>query len=197
MRPSDNFNFAPGINKVYVMLCYVMFNKVLTKPVAALFSKAARALELCSSNRELTPGVNFTCVSGRSYRSPGERSVAHWRKSCLCEVQHRGTFILRDLLAHIPTRSMLSFVSAAIRDGGWAAWQVGSCSVTCGSGIRPLARLCLNPAPNECGKFCPGPQSNFQQCTDLPSCCGRLMSVLFLVSLLTLYHPIPAAERRW
>ena len=141
--------------------------------------------------------VYFSCLSGRSYRSSGRRSVAHGRYCCLCEVQHRGTFILRDILAHIPTRSMLPFVSAAIRDGGWAAWQVGSCSVTCGSGIRPLARLCLNPAPNQCGKFCPGQQSKFQQCTVLPRCCGRLMSVLFLVSLLTVYHPIPAPERRW
>jgi len=77
---------------------------------------------------------------------------------------------------------------AAARDGGWSQWRTGACLSTCGSGVKERTRTCTNPAPNQCGQPCPGPGSDYQQCTGLPSCCGRrtFAVVVVVFSLLLL-----------
>ncbi|XP_053385595.1 uncharacterized protein LOC123538565 [Mercenaria mercenaria] len=42
-------------------------------------------------------------------------------------------------------------------DGAWSSWgNWGSCSVTCGGGIRSQTRTCTNPKPSLLGKICDG-----------------------------------------
>ncbi len=50
-------------------------------------------------------------------------------------------------------------------DGGWAAWQpYGTCSRTCGGGVRISTRDCINPAPANGGRFCIGDRTRAQSC---------------------------------
>lgn len=42
-------------------------------------------------------------------------------------------------------------------DGSWGQWETaGSCSRTCGSGVKLLTRECNSPAPENGGRVCPG-----------------------------------------
>ncbi|XP_067886511.1 A disintegrin and metalloproteinase with thrombospondin motifs 3-like isoform X1 [Heterodontus francisci] len=50
-------------------------------------------------------------------------------------------------------------------DGNWGPWsKLGSCSRTCGSGVRFRTRQCDNPAPANSGQDCPGVNYEYQLC---------------------------------
>ena len=48
------------------------------------------------------------------------------------------------------------------------------CSVTCGSGIRTLYRLCSNPSPGLYGDDCPGNSTDVVEC-ELDPCRGNII----------------------
>lgn len=51
------------------------------------------------------------------------------------------------------------------QDGNWGSWsKLGSCSRTCGSGVRFRTRHCNNPAPANGGQDCPGVNYEYQLC---------------------------------
>ncbi|XP_029028836.1 A disintegrin and metalloproteinase with thrombospondin motifs 2-like isoform X2 [Betta splendens] len=51
------------------------------------------------------------------------------------------------------------------QDGSWGPWtSYGSCSRTCGRGLRYRTRLCDNPAPANGGRTCFGNSFEFQLC---------------------------------
>ncbi|XP_072880765.1 A disintegrin and metalloproteinase with thrombospondin motifs 3-like isoform X3 [Hemitrygon akajei] len=51
------------------------------------------------------------------------------------------------------------------QDGNWGSWsKLGSCSRTCGSGVRFRTRQCNNPAPANGGQDCPGLNYEYQLC---------------------------------
>ncbi|KAJ1205956.1 hypothetical protein NDU88_001375 [Pleurodeles waltl] len=51
------------------------------------------------------------------------------------------------------------------QDGGWGSWtKYGSCSRTCGSGVRFRTRQCNNPMPVNGGQDCPGVNFEYQLC---------------------------------
>uniref|UniRef100_A0A665TKS7 ADAM metallopeptidase with thrombospondin type 1 motif, 2 n=1 Tax=Echeneis naucrates TaxID=173247 RepID=A0A665TKS7_ECHNA len=51
------------------------------------------------------------------------------------------------------------------QDGGWGTWSsYGSCSRTCGGGVRFRSRRCDNPAPANGGRTCFGNSYEFQLC---------------------------------
>ncbi|XP_078678214.1 A disintegrin and metalloproteinase with thrombospondin motifs 9-like isoform X2 [Branchiostoma floridae x Branchiostoma belcheri] len=50
-------------------------------------------------------------------------------------------------------------------DGGWGPWsKYGSCSRTCGGGVKYATRECNNPRPLNGGKFCLGRRMKFRSC---------------------------------
>ncbi|XP_035034405.1 A disintegrin and metalloproteinase with thrombospondin motifs 2 [Hippoglossus stenolepis] len=52
------------------------------------------------------------------------------------------------------------------QDGGWGTWSsYGSCSRTCGGGVRFRTRRCDNPAPANGGRTCLGNSYEFQLCS--------------------------------
>ncbi|XP_023254949.1 A disintegrin and metalloproteinase with thrombospondin motifs 2-like [Seriola lalandi dorsalis] len=52
------------------------------------------------------------------------------------------------------------------QDGGWGMWSsYGSCSRTCGGGVRFRTRRCDNPAPANGGRTCFGNSYEFQLCS--------------------------------
>ncbi|XP_040218263.1 A disintegrin and metalloproteinase with thrombospondin motifs 14 isoform X1 [Rana temporaria] len=53
------------------------------------------------------------------------------------------------------------------QDGGWGSWsRFGSCSRTCGGGVRSRSRQCNNPPPAYGGRDCPGPTYEYQMCNN-------------------------------
>ncbi|XP_032698801.1 A disintegrin and metalloproteinase with thrombospondin motifs 3 [Lontra canadensis] len=51
------------------------------------------------------------------------------------------------------------------QDGNWGSWtKFGSCSRTCGTGVRFRTRQCNNPAPINGGQDCPGVNFEYQLC---------------------------------
>ncbi|NXX63719.1 ATS2 metalloproteinase, partial [Scopus umbretta] len=51
------------------------------------------------------------------------------------------------------------------QDGHWGAWsKFGSCSRTCGTGVKYRTRQCDNPHPTNGGRTCVGPSYEFQLC---------------------------------
>ncbi|KAL4631333.1 A disintegrin and metalloproteinase with thrombospondin motifs 2-like [Arapaima gigas] len=51
------------------------------------------------------------------------------------------------------------------QDGNWGMWsKFGSCSRTCGRGVRFKTRECDNPIPANGGRTCLGPKYEFQLC---------------------------------
>ena len=61
-------------------------------------------------------------------------------------------------------------------DGGWSNWKVGSCSVTCGGGVKEKFRICNNPAPSCGGKECIGLKVDTEDCNDF-LCNGQYMHI--------------------
>ncbi|KAM6897258.1 A disintegrin and metalloproteinase with thrombospondin motifs 14 isoform 2-T2 [Xenentodon cancila] len=57
-------------------------------------------------------------------------------------------------------------------DGSWGSWsKFGSCSRTCGGGIRSRSRQCDNPLPAYGGRDCPGSAFDYQMC-NTEECAG-------------------------
>ncbi|RVE59722.1 hypothetical protein OJAV_G00191280 [Oryzias javanicus] len=57
-------------------------------------------------------------------------------------------------------------------DGSWSSWsKFGSCSRTCGGGIRSRSRQCNNPPPAYGGRECPGSSFDYQMC-NTEECAG-------------------------
>ncbi|XP_013920905.1 PREDICTED: A disintegrin and metalloproteinase with thrombospondin motifs 2 [Thamnophis sirtalis] len=53
------------------------------------------------------------------------------------------------------------------QDGNWGAWsKFGSCSRTCGTGVKFRTRQCDNPHPANGGRTCFGPSYEFQLCNN-------------------------------
>ncbi|XP_064320699.1 A disintegrin and metalloproteinase with thrombospondin motifs 14 isoform X4 [Phalacrocorax carbo] len=51
------------------------------------------------------------------------------------------------------------------QDGSWSSWsKFGSCSRTCGGGVRSRSRSCDNPPPAYGGHHCPGATYEYQVC---------------------------------
>ncbi|XP_066205595.1 A disintegrin and metalloproteinase with thrombospondin motifs 14 isoform X3 [Saccopteryx leptura] len=51
------------------------------------------------------------------------------------------------------------------QDGGWSSWtNFGSCSRSCGGGVRSRSRNCDNPFPAYGGRMCSGPTFQYQIC---------------------------------
>ncbi|KAF3695404.1 A disintegrin and metalloproteinase with thrombospondin motifs 3 [Channa argus] len=51
------------------------------------------------------------------------------------------------------------------QDGVWGTWsKYGSCSRSCGTGVRFRTRQCNNPAPSNGGQDCPGVNYEYQLC---------------------------------
>ncbi|XP_042719149.1 A disintegrin and metalloproteinase with thrombospondin motifs 14 isoform X6 [Lagopus leucura] len=51
------------------------------------------------------------------------------------------------------------------QDGSWSSWsKFGSCSRTCGGGVRSRSRSCSNPPPAYGGRNCPGATYEHQVC---------------------------------
>uniref|UniRef100_A0A7M4FX41 ADAM metallopeptidase with thrombospondin type 1 motif 14 n=1 Tax=Crocodylus porosus TaxID=8502 RepID=A0A7M4FX41_CROPO len=51
------------------------------------------------------------------------------------------------------------------QDGSWSSWsKFGSCSRTCGGGVRSRSRSCNNPPPAYGGRNCPGSTYEYQIC---------------------------------
>ncbi|XP_069562091.1 A disintegrin and metalloproteinase with thrombospondin motifs 3 [Brachyistius frenatus] len=51
------------------------------------------------------------------------------------------------------------------QDGAWSSWsKYGSCSRSCGTGVRFRTRQCNNPAPSNGGQDCPGVNYEYQLC---------------------------------
>ncbi|XP_077087671.1 A disintegrin and metalloproteinase with thrombospondin motifs 3 isoform X3 [Siphateles boraxobius] len=51
------------------------------------------------------------------------------------------------------------------QDGAWGAWSKhGSCSRSCGTGVRFRTRQCNNPVPSNGGQDCPGVNYEYQLC---------------------------------
>ena len=53
-------------------------------------------------------------------------------------------------------------------DGGWSDWSTGSCSVTCGGGVKEKFRVCNNPTPFCQGKNCNGTNLETEECNEHP-----------------------------
>uniref|UniRef100_A0A672PEE4 ADAM metallopeptidase with thrombospondin type 1 motif 14 n=1 Tax=Sinocyclocheilus grahami TaxID=75366 RepID=A0A672PEE4_SINGR len=57
-------------------------------------------------------------------------------------------------------------------DGGWSSWgKFGSCSRTCGGGVRSRSRQCNNPVPAYGGRDCTGTTFDYQVC-NIEDCPG-------------------------
>ncbi|XP_012865822.1 PREDICTED: A disintegrin and metalloproteinase with thrombospondin motifs 9 [Dipodomys ordii] len=54
-------------------------------------------------------------------------------------------------------------------DGSWGGWShFGSCSRTCGGGIKTAIRECNRPEPKNGGKYCVGRRMKFKSCNTEP-----------------------------
>ena len=64
-----------------------------------------------------------------------------------------------------------------ISDGGWSDWgSFGTCSVTCGVGVKIRSRTCSNPKPSLEGKHCQGSPVQVAVCSKNPCPGNRLYS---------------------
>uniref|UniRef100_A0A8B9SC05 ADAM metallopeptidase with thrombospondin type 1 motif 9 n=1 Tax=Apteryx owenii TaxID=8824 RepID=A0A8B9SC05_APTOW len=62
---------------------------------------------------------------------------------------------------------------APVLDGAWGTWSpFGTCSRTCGGGIKTAIRECNRPEPKNGGKYCVGRRMKFKSCNTEP--CSKL-----------------------
>uniref|UniRef100_A0A8C3NAR5 Peptidase M12B domain-containing protein n=3 Tax=Passeriformes TaxID=9126 RepID=A0A8C3NAR5_GEOPR len=62
---------------------------------------------------------------------------------------------------------------APVTDGAWGTWSpFGTCSRTCGGGIKTAIRECNRPEPKNGGKYCVGRRMKFKSCNTEP--CSKL-----------------------
>ncbi|XP_059571400.1 A disintegrin and metalloproteinase with thrombospondin motifs 9 isoform X2 [Alligator mississippiensis] len=62
---------------------------------------------------------------------------------------------------------------APVTDGAWGSWSpFGTCSRTCGGGIKTAVRECNRPEPKNGGKYCVGRRMKFKSCNTDP--CSKL-----------------------
>lgn len=67
----------------------------------------------------------------------------------------------------------VTMCSPCLRDGGWSDWSpLGSCSKTCGGGVRSRTRLCNNPSPTCGGNDCVGSTKESSGC-NIIACGGE------------------------
>ena len=65
-----------------------------------------------------------------------------------------------------------SRLKSNLANGKWSSWSsYGSCSVTCGSGVKSRSRTCTNPAPSGGGSTCSGSSQQTAACVTV-SCPG-------------------------
>ena len=77
----------------------------------------------------------------------------------------------------MPGVCIILIIIIFIVDGGWSSWVNGSCSKTCGGGIKHDTRVCDNPRPSCGGKKCEGPSTHSSTCNEI--CCpGNSLSSL-------------------
>uniref|UniRef100_A0A452S7J2 ADAM metallopeptidase with thrombospondin type 1 motif 9 n=1 Tax=Ursus americanus TaxID=9643 RepID=A0A452S7J2_URSAM len=56
-----------------------------------------------------------------------------------------------------------------VTDGSWGSWShFGTCSRTCGGGIKTAVRECNRPEPKNGGKYCVGRRMKFKSCNTEP-----------------------------
>ncbi|XP_060071028.1 hemicentin-1-like [Ylistrum balloti] len=59
-----------------------------------------------------------------------------------------------------------SLIVHCVVDGSWGTWSNwGTCSLSCGSGIKTRSRICNNPAPQNDGKYCTDPSTSNGEAT--------------------------------
>jgi len=76
--------------------------------------------------------------------------------------------------------------------GNWTDWIFGTCSKSCGGGIKNGFRTCSNPEPKHGGRNCTGPTSNSTECNTNP--CPSMLVIAtcthaYFVSSVTA-HPV-------
>ncbi|KAF3829001.1 hypothetical protein GH733_003265 [Mirounga leonina] len=60
-------------------------------------------------------------------------------------------------------------MEAPVTDGSWGSWShFGTCSRTCGGGIKTAVRECNRPEPRNGGKYCVGRRMKFKSCNTEP-----------------------------
>ena len=67
-------------------------------------------------------------------------------------------------------------------DGGWSSWRHGSCSMTCGGGIRTSTRTCNNPAPSCGGNDCSGSNIRHDICNTRCCLSKKMYKYYFILS---------------
>ena len=78
-----------------------------------------------------------------------------------------------------PLRHNLYFNFSVVH-GGWSSWTQGSCSKTCGDGIRNDSRICNNPIPSCGGLSCGGISTREEPCNE--TCCRGKIVIRFSVN---------------
>ena len=68
-----------------------------------------------------------------------------------------------------------------IVDGGWSSWSVGSCSKSCGGGVKNKTRSCSNPIPSCGGNGCVGKTLENVDCNTMP-CIGLNICIYIIIA---------------
>ncbi|KAI8513398.1 hypothetical protein Bbelb_100370 [Branchiostoma belcheri] len=94
------------------------------------------------------------------------------------------------------TRNCLAGVPCPV-DGGWSDWGPWSgCSVTCGVGTETRDRTCTNPAPQNGGAGCDGPDQETRECNTGVSCPGTTTVAAVTLSVLKQSSPKDCLTKR-
>ena len=65
-------------------------------------------------------------------------------------------------------------------NGNWSEWGVWKeCTVTCGGGNSTRSRTCTEPLPQHGGEYCPGNDTEVDNCNDNP-CPSKYLFLFFL-----------------
>lgn len=64
-------------------------------------------------------------------------------------------------------RNYLFYICYDAAHGGWGGWNIwGTCSASCGIGLRRRDRVCDSPEPSKGGHQCFGESSAYEICSD-------------------------------